>query len=113
VNIFLDRAEEPVRTLEIVAQELNGRTSNGNRAFESVGRLVITELVTNRSQEAILGNDSFITSVEQHEASSTISVLGVTDIEAFLTDKGSLLITKTTSDWNTIKRAALDIAINF
>jgi hypothetical protein len=92
-----------VLTLEIVTQELNRRTSHGNRTLERIGGLIVTKLIAYSSQKAILGNDSFVASVEQHEATSTICVLGITNVEALLTNKGSLLVTKATGNRKSIK----------
>src|SRR5699024_9348465 len=50
---------------QIVAQPLHQRTRDGDRPFEAVDRVLVTELVTHGGEQSVLAENTFGTSVQQ------------------------------------------------
>mmetsp|Transcript_39982 Transcript_39982/g.85629 ORF Transcript_39982/g.85629 Transcript_39982/m.85629 type:complete len:369 (-) Transcript_39982:665-1771(-) len=90
----------------VVAKPLHCAAGASHRAFQGVVGLGLgTKLETDSGQQAALRRDGLEASVEKHEASSAIGVLGGTHFNAALTKQGSVLVTQGASNGDAIKAA--------
>ena len=77
---------------ELVAQPLDGRAGDRDRALQRVDRRGVAELVADRGQQAGLRPDQLGAGVEQHEVAGAVGVLRLAGREADLPDGGRLLV---------------------
>mmetsp|Transcript_12716 Transcript_12716/g.28097 ORF Transcript_12716/g.28097 Transcript_12716/m.28097 type:complete len:410 (-) Transcript_12716:1446-2675(-) len=90
----------------VVAKPLHCAAGASHRAFQGVVGLGLgTKLETDSGQQAALRRDGLEASVEKHEASSAIGVLGGTHFNAALTKQGSVLVTQGPSDGDAVQTA--------
>mmetsp|Transcript_12720 Transcript_12720/g.28109 ORF Transcript_12720/g.28109 Transcript_12720/m.28109 type:complete len:399 (+) Transcript_12720:640-1836(+) len=90
----------------VVAEPLHSASSASNRAFQGIlGLGVRAELEADSRQQAALGRNGLVASVEQHEASSAVGVLGGADFKAALAQQSSMLIAQSARDGDAIQRA--------
>ena len=90
---------------EAVAQPLDQRAGDRDRALEHVGRLVVAELVADRGQQAV-GADDLLAGVDEQERAGAVGVLGVAGLEAGLAEQRRLLVAE-----DARQRAAADRAV--
>mmetsp|Transcript_12722 Transcript_12722/g.28116 ORF Transcript_12722/g.28116 Transcript_12722/m.28116 type:complete len:223 (+) Transcript_12722:749-1417(+) len=92
--------------LQVVSEPLNSATSASDTAFEGIsGWRVLAELEADGGQKATGRRDSLLASVQQHEASSAVGVLGGADFKAALAQQSSMLIAQSARDGDAIQRA--------
>ena len=77
---------------QVVPQPLDQTASHRDRALEGIYGVLLTDLVADRGQQAVLADDSFGTGIEQDEAASPVGVLRFARAEAGLPEGGGLLI---------------------
>src|SRR5699024_10673472 len=77
---------------ELVPQPLHQGTGDRDGAFQSVHGCLVTDLVAERGEEAVLGGDGFGTGVHDQESPGAVSALEITGIETGLTEQGCVLV---------------------
>lgn len=90
-----------------VAEPLDRRARDCNGSLERIGSRFALELVSDRGQEAVVGGDDLLARVEQHKASGSVGVLGLTGLEAMLPHERGVLIAQTSRDGHVLDLAEL------
>src|SRR5215510_11292085 len=85
---------------KIVAQPLNESASDRDAAFESVACRLLSKFKGDSGDQSVFGLNRFFACVHEQKTTGAISVLGLTTIEAGLTNKRGLLIPKNSGDRN-------------
>ena len=93
--------------LEVVAQPLYQRSSDGNRTFQGIDGGLVTDLVADGGQQTVLGEDGLLACVHEHEAAGAVRVLRHALLEASLAKSGGLLIAKNAGDRGIDQQAVL------
>ena len=98
---------------EVVHEELDRRAGDGDGALERIdGRDVLpTEVVGDRRQQAVLGDDGLLADVVQQEAAGAVGVFGAAGREAALADEGGGLVAEYAADPEAFKGAAGELAV--
>ena len=102
--VVVDRARQRLALrgvaddLELVAQPLDRRARDGDRALQRVHRLGVAELVADGGQQAVLGADELLAGVQQQEVAGAVGVLGLARREAHLPDHGRVLVAEDAGD---------------
>ncbi len=96
---------------EVVAEPLDERAADRNRALEGVDGRLIAELVADSRQQAALRGHQLRAGVVDHEAAGAIRILGLADAEADLAHRGRLLIAEDAGHRHAIQRATLDVTV--
>ena len=68
---------------------------------------------THGSQQSMLTGNGLVTGTEQEEGTRSIRALGFTRVQALVTDKGSLLVSRQTRDRYTLQGTMRDVAVDF
>lgn len=81
--------------------------------LESIdGLRVRSSLVRDSAEQTVLALNDVSASAEQEESTGAVSALGLTLLQALVSDKGSLLIPDQTSDRDTLQRSVCNITID-
>ncbi len=81
---------------EVVSQPLHRRAGDRDRAFQRVHRILVTEPVTDRGEQAVAGPHRPCPGVQQQKVACAIGVLGLPGGEAHLTDGRRVLVAEST-----------------
>jgi hypothetical protein len=77
---------------EVVSQPLNERAGDRDGALEAVDRVLISDLVTERREQTVLGLHRLGPGIEQQEVTGAVRVLGLAHRVAGLTEHSGLLV---------------------
>ncbi len=88
---------------EIVAQPLNERAGDGDRALQRIGGRGVAEAVGDRGDQAGLALLDVGAGIEQQEIAGAVGVLGLARGKADLADEGRLLVTQHTGQGDAIE----------
>ncbi len=77
---------------EVVAQPLDERAGDRDRALKRVDRLGCADLVPDRGQQAAPASDRLLAGVEQEEGAGAVRALGLAGVEAGLPEQGRRLV---------------------
>ena len=93
--------------LEVIAQPGHQRAGDGDGAFQSIDRWLVTKLVAAGRQQTALGEDDFGAGVQEHKAAGDIGFLRLAGAEAGLTYHGRLLVAQVTANRDAAAKGAV------
>ena len=85
---------------ELVAQPLDGRPGDRDRALQCVHGRFVAEAVAERGDQTALGPHDLRSGVEHQEVAGAVRVLEAAWLEADLTDEGRVLVAEVARDGN-------------
>ena len=96
-----------------VTEPLDGASSDGDGALEGVDGLSVGASAVGRGgEETVRGGNDLLAGVVEEESTGTVGVLGGSDLNTLVSDKGSLLVTDHAADGEALKGTRADLSVH-